>query len=56
MKTNPDSAEKLAPAPVRLQRRGRLLVAVPRRKMPALAPETVEEARTRLVEERAQRG
>ncbi|MEX2241052.1 MAG: hypothetical protein WD775_10225 [Burkholderiales bacterium] len=54
MKTTIDSAEKLAP--VRLQRRGRLVVAVPRQKTPALAPETVEEIRTQLLEERAQRG
>lgn len=44
-----------APAPVRLQRRGRLLVAVPRRKTPELEPETVEETRTRLLDERARR-
>ena len=42
-----------APAAVRLQRRGRLLVAVPRRKLPKLAPETVEQTRARLLEDRA---
>ena len=41
-----------APAPVRLQRRGRLLVAVPRNKLPKLMPETVEQTRARLIEDR----
>ncbi|MBI3918963.1 MAG: AbrB/MazE/SpoVT family DNA-binding domain-containing protein [Betaproteobacteria bacterium] len=42
-----------APAPVRLERRGRLLVAVPRKKLPKLTQETVEQTRARLLEERA---
>ena len=42
-----------APAPVRLQRRGRLLVAVPKEKLPPLAAETVEQTRTRLLDERS---
>ena len=41
-----------APVPVRLQRRGRLLVAVPRNKLPKLMPETVEQTRARLIEDR----
>jgi hypothetical protein len=36
-----------------LQRRGRLLVAVPEKKLPQLTPETVEQTRTKLLEERA---
>lgn len=44
------------PAAVRLQHRGRLLVATPHGKLPALAPETVEETRARLLEERAAGG
>jgi AbrB family looped-hinge helix DNA binding protein len=43
-----------APAAVRLQRHGRLLVAMPRKKTPALAPETVEETRLKLLDERSQ--
>ena len=35
------------------QRRGRLLVAVPRKKMPKLMPETVEQTRERLLDDRA---
>lgn len=42
-----------APAQVRLKRRGRLLVAVPRKKMPKLMPETVEQTRERLLDDRA---
>jgi AbrB family looped-hinge helix DNA binding protein len=42
-----------APAPVRLERRGRLLVAVPRRKTPELTSETVEQTRSKLLEERS---
>ena len=42
-----------APARVRLEKRGRLLVAVPRKKMPKLSPETVERTRERLLDERA---
>ena len=43
-----------APVAVRLQRRGRLLVAVPRKKIPALTPETVEQTRLKLLEDRSQ--
>lgn len=43
-------------AAVRLQRRGRLLVAVPRNKTPELTPETVEQTRSRLLDERSQGG
>lgn len=42
-----------APASVRLQRRGRLLVAVPREQLPKLTPETVEQTRGRLLEDRS---
>lgn len=42
-----------APIAVRLQRRGRLLVAVARKKQPRLTPEAVEDARAKLLEERA---
>ena len=42
-----------APASVHLRRRGRLLVAVPKKKLPLLAPETVEQTRARLLEERS---
>jgi AbrB family looped-hinge helix DNA binding protein len=42
-----------APAAVRLQRRGRLLVAVPRQEIPRLTPEAVEATRSRLLEDRA---
>jgi len=42
-----------APVPVRLQRRGRLLVAVPRVKTPELTPETVEQTRSKLLDERS---
>jgi len=45
-----------APAAVRLQRRGRLLVAVPRKKTPELTPETVEQTRSKLLDERSQGG
>lgn len=41
-----------AAARVRLRRRGRILVAVPQDKLPPLEPETVEETRQRLLEER----
>jgi AbrB family looped-hinge helix DNA binding protein len=40
-----------APAAVRLQRRGRLLVAVPRKKTPALTPDAVEQTRSRLLDD-----
>lgn len=42
-----------APASVRLQRRGRLLVAVPQKQLPKLTPETVENTRARLLEDRS---
>ncbi len=42
-----------APAVVRLQRRGRLLVAVPRNKLAPLTPESVEETRARVLEDRS---
>lgn len=41
------------PTPVRLQRRGRLLVAVPVKELPPLTSETVEQTRTKLLDERA---
>lgn len=42
-----------APTAVRLQRKGRLLVAVPKKKLPKLTPETVEQTRTKLLDKRA---
>ena len=45
-----------APTAVRLQRRGRLLVAMPRKKTPTLTPESVEQTRSKLVDERSQGG
>lgn len=42
-----------APAAVRLQRRGRLLVAVPQKELPMLTPDTVEQTRAQLLEDRA---
>ena len=42
-----------APAAVRLQRRGRLLVAVPQKKVAPLTPESVEQTRARLLEDRS---
>jgi AbrB family looped-hinge helix DNA binding protein len=42
-----------APAAVRLQRRGQLLVAVPRGKVAALTPETVEQTRSAILDDRA---
>ncbi len=45
-----------APAAVRLQRRGRLLVAMPRKKTPALTPEAVEQTREKLLDDRSQGG
>ena len=42
-----------AATPVRLQRRGQLVVAVPRGKTAALTPETVEQARAALLDDRA---
>ncbi len=42
-----------AAAPVRLQRRGQLLVAVPREKTAALTPETVEQTRSALLDDRS---
>lgn len=44
-----------APAAVRLQRRGRLLVAVPKKKLPKLTPETVEQTRRKVLDERDSR-
>lgn len=41
-----------APARVRLEKRGRLLVAVARKGMPKLAPEAVEQTRASLLDER----
>lgn len=43
-----------APAAVGLQRRGRLLVAVPRKNTPAPTPAAVEKVHAKLLEERAQ--
>jgi AbrB family looped-hinge helix DNA binding protein len=50
-----DGRIEIEPAPVAvlLQRRGRLLVAVPQQQMPRLTPETVEATRGRLLEDRA---
>jgi AbrB family looped-hinge helix DNA binding protein len=45
-----------APAAVRLQRRGRLLVAVPKNKIASLTPEGVEQTRARLLEDRSAGG
>lgn len=45
-----------APVAVRLERRGRLLVAVPRKKTPALTAETVEQARAQILDDRSQGG
>lgn len=45
-----------APVAVRLERRGRLLVAVPRKKTPALTAETVERARAQILDDRSQGG
>jgi AbrB family looped-hinge helix DNA binding protein len=45
-----------APAAVRLQRRGRLLVAMPRRNTPALTLEAVEHVRSKLIDDRSQDG
>jgi len=42
-----------APTPVRLQRRGSLLVVVAREELPTLTPEAVEQARRKLLDERA---
>lgn len=42
-----------APAIVRLQRRGRLLVAMPRKKTPRLTPEAVEQTRSKIFNERS---
>ena len=43
-----------APAAVRLRRRGRLLVAMPRKKTSALTLEAVEETRSKLLDDRSQ--
>ena len=45
-----------APAAVKLQRRGRLLVAVPRQKTPPLTSEAVEQTRSKLLDERSRDG
>jgi AbrB family looped-hinge helix DNA binding protein len=45
-----------APAVVRLQRRGRLLVAMPRKRTPALTGEAVEQTRSELLDDRSQGG
>lgn len=45
-----------APTAVQLQRRGRLLVAVPRKKLAPLTPESVEQTRERLLEDRSSGG
>ena len=42
-----------APATVKLQRRGRLLVAVPQGKLPKLSSESVELTRAKLLDDRA---
>lgn len=42
-----------APAQVRLQRRGRLLVAMPQEKTSALTAETVEKTRSALIDDRS---
>ncbi|MEK6245215.1 MAG: hypothetical protein AABM33_12050 [Pseudomonadota bacterium] len=42
-----------APVAVRLERRGRLLVAVPQEKIAPLTPECVEQTRARLLEDRS---
>jgi hypothetical protein len=41
---------------VRLQRRGRLLVAMPRQKTPELTREAVEQTRSKLLDDRSQGG
>ena len=43
----------VAPVSVRLERRGKLLVAVPRKKLPKLTPDVVERTRTQLLGDRA---
>ena len=45
-----------APLPVKLVRKGRLLVALPQKDVPVLAAEAVEETRAALRGERASRG
>ena len=45
-----------APAAVQLQRRGRLLVAVPKNKIAPLTLEGVEQTRARLLEDRSNGG
>lgn len=45
-----------APAAVQLQRRGRLLVAVPRKKFAPLTAESVEQTREQLLEDRSSGG
>ena len=57
MKTTMDRGDRFeiepAPAAVRLERRGRLLVAVPQEKITPLTPECVEQTRARLLEYRS---
>jgi AbrB family looped-hinge helix DNA binding protein len=45
-----------APVPVKLIRKGRLLVAIPERPVPPLTAKTVERTREKLRRERASRG
>jgi AbrB family looped-hinge helix DNA binding protein len=45
-----------APLPVKLERRGRLTVAVPRRSVPELRAEEVEQVRQKLRRERGRDG
>jgi len=42
------------PASVRLERRGHLLVLVPRKKLPPLTAEIVEQTRAKVLDERAE--
>ncbi len=44
---------ELAPVPVSLERRGKLLVAVPEKKLPVLTPQTVEHLRQTLIDDRS---
>jgi AbrB family looped-hinge helix DNA binding protein len=44
-----------AATPVHLRRRGKLLVAVPHEKIAALTPETVEQTRAAMINDRAGR-
>ena len=42
-----------APLPVKLERKGRFLVAIPQQEVPPLTPETVEQTRRTLRRERS---